>query len=476
MERVITIIAMVLMLFINTAIAQSKPEALQRLEEYRGSVLKGRIEWSEVDYRDNADWRRGALMYKTSKFAENAVLLVDRGDENGVVIRDENGSADSDDCRTPTYRLRNEQGTWEKMDSDMQPLQPATLFEGGRLGAPDPRSFGVTSNGYFPDIHEAIWRDPHDAPTKWRYEESRDGDLDVVKISKGSEITTYWIDPNRGWSPVRVRSEFEKDGRWTESRSILKQVDGVWFPEAVQFYDSNHEKGKTPMSIVHIYEAEFNRPEQPRQLSLADIGVDVGTMVNVVAAGKPQRGGRWDGDNVIDVEEFTRRKLKEGPLFNREISTFKRRQAEKLLAELNEDINEDVVQNLDPVMLRKSVSRDPKQCESLWEAYTRKFIEKYKLNEEQTQKALAVLKDCQDRGKAHLDGHRDEFAKYDELLKKTGQGENPDLQAMRDKLVKPLDDIFEQRLVPRLDKIPTRAQRKVAGFGNPKMPDASPKP
>lgn len=451
--------------------AQQRPEALQKLEEYRGALRTGQIEWSQTNFGQNEGWRKGVLFYKTSKIAENARILVNRGDENGIVIRDENGNANADDCRTPTYRIQTGAGVWEKMDGEMQPMIPATFFEGAG-GVPDPRSFGVTSGLDLPDIHEAIWLDPHASPTAWRYEESQENDLHVVRVFKGAETTTYWIDPQRGWSPVRVRSDYSKDNRWVESRSTLKEMDGAWMPETVQIYDSMHDDGKTPVSVVQVYDASFNQPEQPRELTLADIGVDIGTVATVVKGNQRPFEGKWDGENVIDMEEFARRKLKDGPLFKRELSCLKRKQAEKA----NARSNEDVVENLDPVMLRKSVSRDPKQCESLWEAYTRKFIEKYKLNDDQTQKALAILKDCQDRGKAHLDGHRDEFAKYDELLKKTGQGENPDLQAMRDKLIKPLEDIFEQRLVPRLDKLPTRAQRKAAGIGNPNKPDAGPKP
>lgn len=458
-------------LFNQTLLAQQRPEALQKLEEYRGALRTGQIEWSQTNFGQNEGWRKGVLFYKTSKIAENARILVNRGDENGIVIRDENGNANSDDCRTPTYRIQTSTGVWEKMDGEMQPMIPATFFEGA-VGVPDPRSLGVTSGLELPDIHEAIWRDHRASPAAWRYEEAREGEIHVVRVLKGEDTTTYWIDPRRGWSPVRVRSEYSKDNRWTESRTMLTEMDGVWVPETVQIYDSLHDDGQTPLKVIQVYDASFNKPEHPRELTLADIGVDLGTMVTVVKRDQHPFEGKWDGENVIDPDEFLRRKLQEGPLFKKELSCLKRKQADKAIARLNEDI----VGDLDPVALRKSVSRDPKQCESLWEAYTRKFIEKYQLNEEQTQKALAILKDCQDRGKAHLDGHRDEFAKYDELLKNAGPSENPDLQAARNKLLKPLDDIFEQRLVPRLDKLPTRAQRKAAGIGNPNKPDASPKP
>ena len=479
------VLAFVFLLFTDGSLAQQRPDALQKMEDYRGSIMTGYVEWSRQDYDDSAGWRRGVLMYRTSKIADETVLMVNRGDENGIVVRDSNGDATAEDCHTPTYRITTDQGVWEKMDADMQPLRNALMFEGGHAGVPDPRSFGATSSRYIPDIHQSLWRDPHTSPTKWRYEEKRDGDLYVVKILKGNETTTYWIDPKQGWAPVRVRSEYEKSGSWRESRSILKEMDGVWMPETVRYFDGKHEGGQTPVMVVNVYEATFNRPEHPRQLTLADIGIDAGAVVTKVPVEGPHFCGRWNGEEIIPVEQAATHYVEEGPLFKREVRRYKEKQVQKLLAELDRDArnNQD---NLDPVELRKSVLQNPRQCESLWETYTRQFIKKYKLNEEQTQKALTVLKHCQDRGQAHLGAHREEFAKYDGIMKKLGPashalrntkdskqereaGANSQLQELRDKLIRPLEDIFEKQLVPRLDQIPTRMQRKEASLREMKI-------
>jgi hypothetical protein len=507
MSRALSVSVYVALVLVPAAAAQQRPAALERLEAYRGAWRTGLVEWTQVTYRKDLGMLCGVTHYMTTKFADKDVLTIDRGDENGVVVRDENGGASGDDSRAPTSRLGTELGTWEKMDGEIAPLQPTMLWIGGR-SVDDPRAFGATCEISSTGLHETLWRELRPDATR-RYEESREGDLEVVRVLSENASTTYWIDPRRGWSPVRVRYEDSQYDAWKEARSTLKEIDGAWTPERVEIFDSRHEGGATPAEVVCIRNAAFNKPEHPKKLTLADIGVDVGTDVTVFELNKPRRDGKWDGEQVLDMMEFSRRRLEEGPLFLREIKIFKQRRAEKALA----DLNEMAVTDPDPDAMRQSIAKRPSQCESLWEAYTRKFIEKYKLNEDQTQKALAVLKECQERGRAHLDVHRDEFAKYDELLKKLGQtaaapagkkeptapangakeptaasndakepasapgkNENPELQAMRDKLIKPLDDIFEQRLVPRLDKIPTRAQRKDAEFGEPKKPETPSKP
>ena len=459
-DRWLALVICVLVLA-QVARAQKRPEALERLEAYRGALRTAHVEWSQVSHAENMGQLRGVELYMTSKFADQVLMSINRLDEDGVVVRDESGVPSGTGGTAAHYRLQTDDGAWERMDVD---LQPAMLLAGNR-GVSDLRSLGVASYLKTTDVHEVLWYDPHPNPVPWRYEESREGQLHVVRVQRADSTVTYWLDPERAWSPVRVRSDYHKYDRWMEGRCSLKRMDGVWFPETVQFFRSEYEEGRKPVQIVRVFGATFNRPEHPQRLTLADIGVDVGTYVRVLEHGSPPRMGRWDGEQVLDMNEAARRGMKEGPIFKRQVARVKRRRLEELSAELAIASQDE----FGPKALLKTVAEQPLQCESLWEVYTRKFIGKYKLNEDQTQKALSILRDCQQRGRAHLDAHSAEFTELEKRLKKLGgqvgasrEKERAELRTKREKLIKPLERIFEQQLSPRLNKLPTRAQRKAA--------------
>ncbi|MFN0134868.1 MAG: hypothetical protein ACKVS9_01980 [Phycisphaerae bacterium] len=110
-----------------------------------------------------------------------------------------------------------------------------------------------------------------------------------------------------------------------------------------------------------------------------------------------------------------------------------------------------------------------KNFETEWEKYTKDFIAKYELNEEQRQKALTILKDCQDNATKVAVGKKTELEEIEkrenELKTSQDAGKSKELGELtkrRDAALKPIGDIFENQLKPRLDRLPTRAQRKAA--------------
>jgi hypothetical protein len=110
-----------------------------------------------------------------------------------------------------------------------------------------------------------------------------------------------------------------------------------------------------------------------------------------------------------------------------------------------------------------------KGFESQWEKYVREFVAKYKLNDEQTQKANAVLDDCKEQANRYLQGRKGQIELYDrqlETLKKSKDKnkskKTAELTTKRKKLMEPIDQIFEKQLKPRLERLPTRAQRRQA--------------
>ena len=329
----------------------------------------------------------------------------------------------------------------------------------------DLRTLGVGAGMSYSDIHDCLWRNFTPYLDPWKYDESREGDLHVVRVRKGDDTQTYWLDPQRAWAPVRVRYE-RKNGTWFETRSSLKEMDGVWFPEVVQTFNSTYEGGKEPARIARVYSAEFNRPGHPMRLTPADIGVEVGA--DILFRDKDQPEGqhlKWDGQNLVTPAEFNERGVRHGPDFARESARLEM----SLAAERRADAAPVAIETVNPEALRRALLQQPARCESLWEAYTRNFIAKYQLNEEQTQRALAILRECQDAGRAYVAKHKAEFESLDERTKKLPELDESEretqrtaIQAQREKLGKPLDDIFEKQLKPRLDKLPTRAQRRAA--------------
>lgn len=125
-----------------------------------------------------------------------------------------------------------------------------------------------------------------------------------------------------------------------------------------------------------------------------------------------------------------------------------------------------------------------KNYESEWEKYVRDFIDKYKLDATQTQQAEQILKNSEAQADKYFSGKKAELEaieKRENELKNVparsptvsggdGPKANPgnrsaelaELSKKREALMAPIAKIFEDSLKPRLEKLPTRAQRKAA--------------
>lgn len=105
-----------------------------------------------------------------------------------------------------------------------------------------------------------------------------------------------------------------------------------------------------------------------------------------------------------------------------------------------------------------------------WERYTRAFIDHYRLDDAQRQRALQVLRECQERAHTHMTRIQNEFellSKREEAVKRdasaTAAQGMEEITTARGELLKPIGLIFERELKPRLERLPTRAQRATAG-------------
>ncbi len=138
-----------------------------------------------------------------------------------------------------------------------------------------------------------------------------------------------------------------------------------------------------------------------------------------------------------------------------------------------------------------------KNFKSEWEKYVRDFIQKYQLNDEQTQRANAVLAECETAAERVMTSKKSDLERIEKRegelkavagptaakppgdpkvageAKSATEGKNKELAELtkrREELLAPINRIFEDQLKPKLEKLPTRAQRKAAEEKSSKSP------
>ena len=418
-----------------------RPHALVAAEHSRNRIGTGHLEWKTIDHRNNRQ------RHFTSKIAQNGYIIVDCGDEKGVVFQGKDGKPADVTYNNAEHTLMIDGVYWEYVEQDPS----AFISDRAPYRVVDVRTLGLNlkPTKYF-SVDDVLCEEKGSGARS--YSTTMEDDLYVVSVqSEGGVSRTYWIDPKRGFCPVRVAVHVERNGvEWgTEARIVPKEFDGVWFPESVAYYRTDYEKGERPYMVATVSRAEFNRPEQAPKFTPEHIGIEVGTNIRPNFGEYKGVSLTWGGDKLITRQELYKRmkagELKFGPNYTRE--AYKH-----------------IVKRKD---MQKRTLRD-RVHESAWEAHTRGFIKKYHLDDEQSQKAWAILKDCQERAEKHLRAHREEIAellrKLDEL-ERAGKAnkETPESKRLGDRrrqLAEPIDRIFNEELRPRLDRLPTRKQRE----------------
>jgi hypothetical protein len=106
------------------------------------------------------------------------------------------------------------------------------------------------------------------------------------------------------------------------------------------------------------------------------------------------------------------------------------------------------------------------QHETLWRRYVEEFIQRCKLNAEQAARARQLLSACEDEANEYIGRNRVELDRaVAGTVEARSAGDKPRLEAATRRLAQlrgPIDAIFEKKLKPKLDTIPTRAQRQAA--------------
>ncbi|MFH1747471.1 MAG: hypothetical protein ABIG44_10555 [Planctomycetota bacterium] len=432
------------------------PTALLALEEARKDIISGRIEWVVMSGPDDP-----ATLSCVSRFAKNGDdIFENRGDEDGWTVFHPDSKLGA--SMYPQIYMRNTDGEWHYQET-------GTHAQWWGPDTPTDQSFVMD---YIKDIRmvgispftrsmkaavgfEAIWNLPHTDAPEW--EQTQVGDVYVVRATynNGAAEARWEINPNKGWNVERATLTNATNSY--EVRCILKQYGDVWFPEKTQYFKNG---GLT--DSISVRSASINQPTDPRQFTLADLGAEPGTHVSAqhlpTAIGKPRI---WNGDAISSWDQWEQDvrdgKCQWGPTF-REMHKRRRYDSPYMLPEDRQRRKFSKITHA----LRSALTA----YDELWEAYVRDFIARYQLDEEQSAKAMRILADCQQRAGKIVERIRPEVTSLSSQLQHATKDDDrervAELQKRVDKLRAPINGIFNESLLPRLEKLPTRKQREAA--------------
>lgn len=439
------------------------PHALIQAQRTRAStnLNTARVEYTVTHTHDGST----TSQFYSFKAADDAFITVIRGDEKGVVAYLDNGEPAPPLLNQRWNCLSTEGEVW--LHREETPDAEVWGEKSGRheFRMRDMRELGL--NPVMPDRNLDEYLNEVGSPTL-SYETRQEQGLHIVRRNLPDTAIEWWIDPDRDWNIIKTM--IYGDGgakKISEERFTLRldPYDGMWFPSRMERW-SFLEGAQNPMEVIEIHAAEFNRPEHPVKLTPADIGVEVGMLV-VYRERKENAAGYWDGEKILPGEEFQKRiesgELSVGP------NTARARALERIWAQFDSGV---------PKYSLTSGEHDGpryifqwQSYETEWEAYTRRFIIRYKLDEEQTQKAWAICNECQERGRAYIARRKPVLEEIDKRLRKPASATGGEELAQRGRLesekadnLAPLTKIFEEQLKPRLERLPTRAQRRAAEF------------
>lgn len=384
--------------------------------------------------------------FATARLAGDDVIWVNKGSPEGMDGRDAAGTP-RPRFNGPHHFLFARGEKWFYNDGELAAeLYPTK----GIWNPPNFRTLGVVAGTPTQDVELSIWGRRAVSPTR-TYREEREGPLLVITVERGNRSTKWWIDPDRGWSPVRVQ-RFHEGELFTESRSTLRQFDGVWFPEKVEIFIPAYMDGKVPRETFKILSAEFNRPEHPQRFTPADIGVPPGAMVKLFDESESEIGfAVWNGTELLHRSLY---------------DEWKRAQEENAATDGTPDA---------PLGVGTLTE---------WERYTQEFIDRYKLDAHQRQAAWIICREAQAHARPIVSVIAREIIEMQQkdLLRSGGRkareadASAPDrvpsdpskspsgaVKALEARMATFLEKTFEARLKRRLEELPTRAQRRAAG-------------
>jgi len=420
-----------------------KPEALRRMEDARRRPTCGRIEWMR-----SGESLNGREEYATSRFVGCDHLRIIHGDKDGVMRPAQLGEYFS--CSKDYVLLKNREQWTHTEDT---PTVVAYVNPASFRPMFDIRTLGLTPTGHAWLTLDRLSPNPAES-----YSERVDGPIHEVtaRSANGSEQTWY-IDESKDYAPVRCT--YTSGGVLvSECRAEYEQFGDVWFPRQATFFI----RGKKVKQVT-VLSAAFDDPADFRELTLNDLDIYPGCNLGREGLNEVRM---WDGHTAISPEDYFKG-VEEGRIDNSRYKAF-----------------------LDDVKKGKGQGRTPKTYDletlglagaayepGLWEEFVRRFIFRHRLNLDQTRQAWRIHKECQGQAYEYMQKHRKEF---DDLEKDTGdarqiEAKDPKatnqastsqpahavkaIEKQRERLLGPVQMIFDRKLKPRLERLLTPEQQ-----------------
>ena len=441
------------------------PESLQRAIENRQRISTSVISYRLEIHKDDVI----VANYEEERGGVGDAIVAFIGDDDGNISRSEDGKSIPNDAGAVLRTLDQSDQSWSLLYPGAQVDARERVDD--EIGLVNPWSIGFSPSMTHSPVEEVVLN-PNLKFDEIEFREVEDDGLLHVTARDRYGQREWWIDPAKGWAPVRVR--FSEGAQWSESRITVGLVDGQWFPVAFTNYRSAAQNGQLPVQSFELKAGEFNRPTHRRKFTPADIGVEVGMSIDYRDREGVRKRLFWDGTRAVTREEFSDRHARGELQFGPTVQAYydaaeARRQA-------------------DPVgalrQLLRATGRNPGERLSEWEQYVEDFIRRYRLDGEQAATARRILTDCQDMAKNMLMRAGTKWSELERRLELLLAGdarlvEVSDLNAwLHDymRVLGRLNLIFERQLKPRLDKIPTRTQRDAVELDATKKPQPAEKP
>ncbi len=428
------------------------PPALREALEGRQAIVTGFLNYTRTH-------PGAAERYSRAEIAGDSVLLHLDGDSDGMLLGQpiENVIEDRDFSEHMT--LVCDGAAWSY--GIQGPISADKRELSGNSGVIGLRTLGLVGwPSLIQDPTEALLAEWGDEPPD--FATRTEGSVEVVIARKGNRSVEWRLDAIRGHQPIRIDTK-ENDTVVRLAEFELQEFDGTWFPASAVFQhaDAAGVLAETQRIVVHY--AEFNRPDHPQELTPAHMGLEVGT--NVSAYDKNRRPlefvQMWNGHELISSAEFAAQ-LRAGKI----------RYSDRMLRFIERmnkatEKREAAAKEMEGggIIIERPASRPA--ARSLWEPYTREFVQRYRCSEEQAVAAYKILADCQQQAErvASRDGGRlSEYSTIDGKLAmrdEKGVVSSDKSLAKRDVVLVRLESIFLTSLRPRLERLLTREQMKL---------------
>ncbi|MCG3128181.1 MAG: hypothetical protein CHACPFDD_03057 [Phycisphaerae bacterium] len=419
------------------------PEALRRMLESRAAIKTFDMRFWYTSHWSGAVTPGGACLHSATRAADGAIAHAILGLDGAVVATFPDGSPASVVPKRSLY-TPDDAGVYCHDDWSLGPDYHPERRNNPHGMETDLRVFGLNplplAAAHNRDVSPAALRFGAPGDT-FRYETGVDGPIHTVVSTATSGLKMTWrINAEKGWNPECVTLLW--DGDELRRESDLQKCGDAWFPVAIRTY----ENGKITDEI-EVEQVSINAPDHPRTLTLKDIGVDAGMLIRRQEAGKvdASKFQVWDREKLVLQSAWQARvergEARDGPLL-------------AFLKEMR--LRGEYLHPDSALLIRKNVEKLTRaDYLSEWERYVRAFIERYRLNDEQSQKAFQILRSCQSTADALILRHRDRVGSK-------SLDEPRAIKEAADRLLRPVKEVFERELKPRLERLPTRAQRRAA--------------